>query len=97
MNLMERRNKSIKRRDKLEKLLAQQFERLCVNGNLCFRKQNGVVFSLCVFPKDAAIVVEYADTIDDAEKNLFEDGDLFYIEEMDEETMYQAVIQEIGQ
>lgn len=97
MNLTERKSKSINRKNKLEQLLSQRFESVYIKGNLCFCKQNGAVFSLCAFPKDAAIVIEYADSIEEAKINRFEDGDMFYVEEMDEETMLQAVLREINQ
>ena len=42
-----------------------------------------------------AIVVEYALSETEVKKNLFEDGDLFYLNELDEEQMLQVMIQEI--
>ncbi|MGN0409296.1 MAG: hypothetical protein ACI4E3_02690 [Candidatus Fimousia sp.] len=42
-----------------------------------------------------AIVIEYAETIEEAEKNMFEDGDLFYLDELDENQMFEQMIREI--
>lgn len=97
MRSMEQRSQTIERRSNLEQQFAQQFEQLYVHNNLCFRKQDGVIFSLCAFPEDAAIVVEYAVNFEEANLNRFEDGDLFYLEDMDEETMFHSMLEEIGQ
>ena len=54
------------------------------------------VFRVDSIGKFNAIVVEYADSIELAKKDIFgEDGDLFYMDELDEKEMYSAIIQEI--
>lgn len=95
MSLMEQKNETKKRRSNLEQRLAQQFEQLYVRDALCFQRADGVIFSLCSFPGEKAIVIEYAETLEEAKLNRFEDGDRFYLEEMDEETMFQAMLREI--
>lgn len=42
-----------------------------------------------------AIVIEHAFSETEAKKNVFEDGDLFYIDELTEEEMFNEMIKEI--
>ena len=55
----------------------------CVNINEknCFILSNNVVIHIDMIKGMRALVVEYADNIDEAKINRFEDGDLFYIDE----------------
>ena len=54
------------------------------------------IFSLCTFSNDAAIVIEYAENYDEAQINRFEDREWFYLEDLDEETMDQKMLEGIG-
>ena len=92
MSLTEQKRLTKKRRNDLETRFAEQFETLPISGNLCFRKLDGTIFSVCSFPGEAAMVIEYADSYEDAALNRFEDGDRFYLDEMNEETMFQAML-----
>lgn len=48
------------------------------------------------FPNgDEAIVLESVDTLETAKRDIFEDGDLYYMDEMNEEEMFQAMLKEI--
>lgn len=42
-----------------------------------------------------AIFLEFADSLGDVNLNRFEDGDLCFMDEMNEEEMFQAMIKEI--
>lgn len=42
-----------------------------------------------------AIVLEHAFSKTEVEKNMFEDGKLFYMEEMNEKEMFEKMIEEI--
>ena len=44
-----------------------------------------------------ALVIEYAESEAEVKLNRFEDGDLFFLDEMDSETMHRNMIQEILQ
>ena len=44
-----------------------------------------------------ALVLEHASSEDEMKKNLFEDGDLFYMDKMNEEQMFNAMIEEISE
>lgn len=43
-------------------------------------------------------MIEYADDIESAKKGIFgEDGDLFYMDELNEEQMFGKIIEEISE
>ena len=90
------KNETIERRKKMEDRFSKVFEVLYINETLCFKKSDETIFSLCTFSGEAAIVIEYAENYDEAQINRFEDGDRFYLEDLDEETMYQKMLEEIG-
>lgn len=43
---------------------------------------------------DDVILAEYADSLEEAEKNMMEDGDLYYISEMTAEEISQKILAE---
>ena len=59
-------------------------------------KPTGEIFSLQKFPGAEAIVVEYAANCAEAALNRYEDGDRFYLNEMDDEILIRCILQEIG-
>lgn len=63
--------------------------------NKCHKAPNGTYFNVDVFPGELALVIEYAETADDASKSRFEDGDLFYLNEMTEDELLEAMRAEI--
>ena len=97
MELMELRSKTRSRLQALKVLLSDRYDKRVINDKDCFLLPNGVLISLGGFPDFGAIVVEYAENFEEAKLNRFEDGDLFYLEEMDEETMFRAMLREIEQ
>lgn len=64
-------------------------------GYTCFRTSEKGSFTVTGLTWAKAIVVEYALSETEVKKKLFEDGDLFYLNELDEEQMLQVMIQEI--
>ena len=85
------------RRDALEGRFADAYEKCTVGNRMCCCAPGGMLFSLSCIEFFGALVIEYAENYEEAELNRFEDGDLFYPEDMDEETMFRAMLQEIGQ
>lgn len=81
--------------ERLEDRLSNDFERINIGDNTCFLLENGNVAHLVVFTSWKCIVVEYSDNLEDAKKNIGEDGDQFYIDEMSEEDLYKAIKKEI--
>jgi hypothetical protein len=79
----------------LESRLRKRYKTLTINNKNCFLTEDGTIIHLTGLKSFNAIVIEYASSEDEAKKNMFEDGDLFYLKELDEEQMFQAMIQEI--
>lgn len=79
----------------LETRFSDSYEKCMVGSRRCFLLPDGTLFALDCLGPYGALVIEYAENIEDAKMNRFEDGDLFYLENLDEETMYQAMLSEI--
>lgn len=86
----------INRKKYIASQLKKKYESLTVNDRECFRLPNKEVIHVDSMGGEYdAIVIEYAENIQAARKNLFEDGDLFYMDEMSEKEMLQAIMEEI--
>ena len=83
------------RRLKIENRLKQYCTPLWLNGAFCFPDTDGGFYRISAFPGGEALVLEFAENMDEARINRFEDGDLFRMNEMDEDTMFQAILEEI--
>ena len=70
----------------MESRLRKRYKTLTINNKNCFLTEDGTIIHLTGLKSFNAIVIEYASS---------EDGDLFYLKELDEEQMFQAMIQEI--
>lgn len=79
----------------LEIILTRKYPVKFINHQQCFLKPSGEVFSVQKFPGSDAIVVEYAENEADAVLYRFEDGDRFYLDEMEEPELIQAILREI--
>lgn len=82
---------------KLEYRLSNEFEQIDVNGLICFLLPSGAVANLIEFGEYKAIAAQYADDITKAEKNIFEDGDLYFTEDMTEEEILAALLEEMNE
>lgn len=60
-----------------------------------FLTEDGRVFFLTGLRSFQAIVVEYAASLAEASVNRFEDGDLFFLDELPAEAMLSAILTEI--
>lgn len=85
----------LKRLDELESRLKNRYKAIEINGTNCFRSEKGEIIHLAALKKMRAIVIEYASSEGEAKKNMFEDGDLFYVDEMDANRMYEEMLKEI--
>ena len=85
------------RRKALESRFETMFKKQIINGWTCFARPDGSFFTLDYIIPFEALVIGYAENEQDVNLNRFEDGDLFYMEDMDEETMYQDMLREIAQ
>lgn len=86
----------LKRIDSLNEKLKNKYQSMKINGTMAFVLNDGQICRLDSIGDCNAIVIEYAENYEEAQKGLFgEDGDLFYMDEMDEEQMYNTMIKEI--
>ena len=97
MTRMEMRSQIEDRIAKLNGRLAKEYQKRTVGERECFIRKDGFLFALDYILPYEAIVIEYAENESEAKLNRFEDGDLFYLKEMDEEAMLQAMLREIEQ
>ena len=78
----------------IERLLMDHFPWVFLHHHLFFFGY-GSHFCISEAEERSALVIEYADSEEDAEKGTLEDGDLFYVEEWDLQSMYAAMLKEI--
>ena len=83
------------RKKSIERRLWGKLVPLKVNGQSCFYTATGGVVVVDSLPSYNALVLGHAYNLAEAEQNRFEDGDLFYLDEMDEDAMLAAMILEI--
>ncbi len=81
--------------ERLNLRLKMEFEQVEINGLICFLLPSGVLMNLFAIKEWKAVGVQYANNSEEAKKSLFEDGDLFYFEDMTEEELYSALLTEI--
>ena len=79
----------------LDKRLESIFNPVTINGERCFLTGDGRVFLLTVLTWADSIVVEFADSIDEARNNMFEDGSLFDCG-VPEHELYASILSEIA-
>lgn len=81
----------------LNEKLQQVYESVQIDNNQCFMIDNGKVCKIDDFGGNYnALVIEYAENLEKAKKGLFgEDGDLFYMDELGEVEMFNAMLKEI--
>ena len=86
-----------RRKEILEKRLSEKYESMTMNGTLCFAIKNGMICRIDTLGGQYdALVLEYAENLELAKKNIFgEDGDLYYMDTLDEEEMFKAMLSEI--
>ena len=75
--------------------LSAKYRTVDLGGEEFFVATDGAFFRVGVFPGAMALVIEYADTEQEARQNALEDGDRFYLDEMDLDTMLQNMVKEI--
>lgn len=81
--------------DALKSRFSDLYETVQIGERVCYRLENGGIIALDYMGPYNALVIEYAESVEDAKQNRFEDGDLFFIGELDERSMFNAMIQEI--
>lgn len=97
MTQMEMKKMIDNRKAVFEQRLSQDFKQIQVNGEKCFCMPSGVIFTITPLYSFNSIVIEYADDLSCAKNNSYEDGDLFGIEDYEENEMFKMMLQEINQ
>ena len=94
---MTQKETRLKRKEILERRLSEKYESNTMNGALCFAIKDGMYCRIDMLGGQYdALVLEYAENLEQAKKNIFgEDGDLFYMDTLDEEEMFKAMLSEI--
>lgn len=86
------------RRLAIEKRFSQQFEKMAERDDAFVSSgtEGEFYFRIDEFPDEFALVIEYAENKNHAIRGIFgEDGDLFYLDEMDEDEMFEAMLAEV--
>lgn len=81
--------------DTLRRRFSEWYREITIGDRACFKLEDGRIIFLGCLPSYGAFVVEYADNADEAGLNRFEDGDLFYPEDMSLEEIFAAMRREI--
>ncbi len=84
-----------KRKSELEDLLSKNYRHVSLQDEKYFLTENNAVFHVDIFDS-AALVIEYAESVEAAEKYQLEDGDRFYLSDYtDAGAMLDALLKEI--
>lgn len=75
--------------------LSAKYRTVDLGGKKFFVATDGAFFRVGVFPGAMALVIEYADTEQEARQNALEDGDRFYLDETTLDEMLRLMIAEI--
>lgn len=75
---------------------SELYSKITIKDRVCYILNDGRVISLGCLNSYGAFVVEYANNVDEAKLNRFEDGDLFYVNDMGVAEMFSAMQREIG-
>lgn len=96
MTQKETKSRTKQRLAAIEAKFANVYETVSIGKRTCFQIPDGRLIALACLGAYRALVIEYAKDYEEAGSNQFEDGDLFFVEDLDEETMFQNMLQEIG-
>lgn len=94
MHLTEQKNLN-ERYDFLKRELDKRYSTKIIRGERCYLGPHDKYFIPTLLPSWGTIVIEYAHGIREAVLNQYEDGDMFYLEELDNDTLLREVLQEI--
>lgn len=84
------------RAEALNSRFSERFKTIQVGSRAFFLGPDGAsLFALDYLGPYGALVIEYAPDYDEALAGRLEDGDLFFLDELDEDAMFQAMLQEI--
>ena len=83
--------------DALQMRFAELYTEITIGDRACYKLEDGRIIALGCLKSYGAFVIEYADSAEEASLNRFEDGDLFYLDDVGVEELFDAMRQEIKQ
>ena len=84
------------RKQQLNNRLAEKYRSVIIHDKPYFLNKNGTLFRLDSMGGNYnCLLIEYADSLQEALLYRFEDGDLFYMDDMTEDEMFEAMVREI--
>lgn len=83
------------RKKKIDQRFSSVYSPLLIHGEICFCTPTGRIVMVQEMPGENALVLGHTDNLAEAELYRFEDGDRFYLDEMTETEMFEAMIHEI--
>lgn len=66
---------------RIEAVFTEEYRTSFINDQLCFIDHSGTVFYFIILPQLNGLIVEYADDLDIASQDLYDDGDLIDIDQ----------------
>ena len=94
MTLMEKKKRT-EIIEKLKNMMSQKYSSQDIAGKEFFIKPGGGFFLISPFPGEMAVVLEYGENLQDAEQNCMEDGDIFYLSNVDVSNVFADMVVEI--
>lgn len=84
------------RKQQMNDRFRERYESIMIHDMMCFLNRNGTIFHLDSMGNDFnCLVVEYADSLQEAMLYRFEDGNSYYMDDMTEDEMFEAMVREI--
>lgn len=74
--------------------LSKKYKPMIINNRQCFVTPNGLVVEVVLLKPFQSIVVGYANDMEEAKKNLFEDGDMIDCNDT-EDSIFMQICNEI--
>ena len=79
-----------------EKYEYVQFKNRHLKGEKLFVSKNGYAFHIDKITEYNCLVIEHSDSVEEAEKLMLEDGDLFYLDNYaDDNELFAAMLNEV--
>lgn len=93
---VEMKSENSKRFDNIDATIRSMFPQIEINGEkFCYDETIDKYFGTFTFSDDGCIGLEICTGIEDAQKNWFDDGDLYYLDEMTDDEIVKAMLEEI--
>ncbi len=77
--------------------ISSLFGQIIINGMVCYSLPSGAIVHLVYFPGEnwKCILAEYADSIEDAKKYFFEDGNMLSLDFLTEDEIFESLLREM--